>query len=96
MFHTLKKVIIDRLRQQGLVEAVEAATVTEDFKNEVAKRFGESSRHAYRKLTLRGNTLEVALYSGAFASELKMAEIELQDALSSHFNGKVYRLRIFG
>ncbi len=96
MFHTLKKVITDRLRQQGITEAVEAATVTEVFKNEVAKRFGESSRNSYRKLTLRGNNLEVALYSGAFASELKMAEMELQDALSSYFNGKVYRLRIFG
>ncbi|MFA4818533.1 MAG: DciA family protein [Patescibacteria group bacterium] len=96
MFHQLKKVLLDRLRQQGIGEAVEAAAVVQVFKDEVVRRWGESNRNAFRKLTLRGNTLEVALYSSAFASELKMAEMELQDALTSHFNGKVYRLRIFG
>jgi predicted nucleic acid-binding Zn ribbon protein len=96
MFQTLKNVLFDRLRQQGVSEAVEAAQVTEVFKDEVAKRFGPSTRDAYRKLVLRGDTLEVLLTSQALASELRMAEFELEDALKAHFNGKHYRLRIFG
>lgn len=96
MFQTLKKALSDRLREQGISQAVQAAQVTEALKAEVAKRFGEATRESFRKLAVRGDTLEVLVNSAALASELRMAQFSLEDALQVTLQGKRYRLRIFG
>lgn len=96
MMKALKGILFDRLRQQGISDAVEAAQVVAAFREEVKKRFGEATADSFRKLALKGDTLEVSVTSGSLASELKMAEFELQDALQARFNGRLYRLKIFG
>ncbi len=96
MFQSLKRALSDRLREHGITQAVQAAQVTEAFKVEVAKRFGESTKEAFRKLAVRGDTLEVLVNSAALASELRMAQIPLEDALQAALQGRRYRLRIFG
>ncbi|MBU1039401.1 DUF721 domain-containing protein [Patescibacteria group bacterium] len=95
MFQEIKKLLADRLRQQGVAGAVEASMVAEAFKQEVATRFGKSAAEAVRRAVLRGDTLEVSLSSPGLASELRMLEIDIIDSLRSKLNGKVYRLRIF-
>ena len=96
MFQTLKNVLSDRLRQQGISEAVSAAQVVEAFKAEVVKRFGASAGDSFRKVALKGDTLDVLMTSSVLASELRMAQFDLEDALRAALNGKRYRLRIFG
>lgn len=96
MFKNLKHLLNDRLRQHGLTDAVEAAQVTEVFKDEVVRRFGPSAKGAFRKVALQGDTLEVSLTSTALASELRLAEFDLEDAMQARLRGKHYRLRIFG
>jgi len=95
MFHSLKNVIWDRLRSQGLSSQVEAARVVEVFKEELAKRFGQSAVACLRRATLRGETLEVSLTSAALASELRMSEFAIIDQMRAKLNNKSYRLRIF-
>lgn len=96
MLLNIKRLLGDRLQQQGVSDAVEAAQVTEVFKNEVVKRFGLSAQGAFRKVVLQGDTLEISLTSQALASELRMAEFDLEDAMQAQLKGKHYRLRIFG
>ncbi len=95
MFQEIKKLLSERLRQQGIAPAVEAAAVVDAFKEEVKKRFGQSAVDSIRRAALQGSTLEVSLSSPALASELRMIELDLRDCLSARFNGRVYRLRIF-
>ncbi len=95
MMDVLKGILFDRLRQQGISESVDAAQVTAAFREEVAKRFGPSIAGGLRKVALKGDTLEVLATSGALASELRMAEFELGDALRARFKGRSFRLRIF-
>lgn len=95
MLQILKNILGDRLRQQGIADVVEAARVTEAFKQEVAKRFGPAAAGSFRQLALKGDTLEVSVGSSALASELRMAEFDLRDALTARFPGKSYRLKIF-
>lgn len=95
MMKALRGILFDRLREQGISDAVEAAQVTQAFREEVGKRFGEAAAAGFRKLVLKGNTLEVLTSSGALASELRMAEFDLCDSLKSRFQGRSFRLRIF-
>ncbi|MFZ5391269.1 MAG: DciA family protein [Patescibacteria group bacterium] len=95
MFQEIKKLLSDRLRQQGIAPAVEAAAVAEAFKEEVKKRFGPSAADSIRRVVLQGDTLQVSLSSPGLASELRMIEIDLVDSLKARLNGRVYRLRIF-
>jgi hypothetical protein len=96
MFQTLKNALVDRLKEQGIAQAVQAAQVTEALKVEVAKRFGEATKGAFRKLAVRGDTVEVLVNSAALAGELRMAQFALEEALQGALSGKRYRLRIFG
>ena len=95
MFQKLGKVLRDRLKQQGVAEGVEAAQVTEIFRQEVKKRFGQTDANSFRQLVLRGDTLEVSAYSPALASSLRMAQLDLEEAIKQACHGKSYRLRIF-
>jgi len=95
MLQLLKNLLPNRLREQGISEAVEAAQVMEVFKDEVAKIYGASARNDFRRLVLEGNTIEVSAYSSAFASELRMRQLELEEAIKVRLGGKQYRLRIF-
>lgn len=95
MMKALKGILSERLQQQGISDVVEAAQVTEAFKQEVAKRFGPASVDSFRKLALKGDTLEVSVGSSALASELRMLEFDLKDALQARFPNKTYRLKIF-
>lgn len=96
MFQLLKHVLQDRLRAQGVGEAVLAAQAVDALKQEVAARFGPGAAQNLRKVVLRGDTLEVLAGSGALASELRMAEADLVDALKARLLGKAVKLRIFG
>lgn len=95
MMKALKGILSDRLKEQGISDAVEAARVTEILREEVEKRFGPSASAGLRKVSLRGDTLEVLTTSGPLASELRMSEFELSDALRARLNGRSIRLRIF-
>ena len=69
MMKALKGILFDRLRQQGISDAVDAAQVTAAFREEVAKRFGVSVAGGLRRVALKHDTLEVLTTSGALASD---------------------------
>ncbi len=94
MLQAIKNLLPRRLQEQGISTQVEATQVVEALKQEVISRFGLSAVDAFRKVSLRDNTLEVLLTSSALASELRMIESDLASALQVKF-GKAYRLRIF-
>jgi len=94
MLQALKNILPRRLQEQGIAAQVEATQVVEALKQEVVARFGLSAVDAFRKVSLRDNTLEVLLNSSALANELRMIESDLADVLQVKF-GKTYRLRIF-
>jgi len=95
MFQKLGRVLRDRLQQQGVAEGVEAAQVTEIFRQEVKKRYGHTDANSFRKLVLRGDTLEVSAYSSSLASDLRMIQMDLEQAIKQACHGRSYRLRIF-
>ncbi len=91
---SLKSLIPYRLQEQGIAQSVEATQVVEALKQEVIKRFGLAAAEAFRKVALRDNTLEILLTSSALASELRMVELDLVNAMQAKF-GRTYRLKIF-
>ena len=96
MFHLLRQVLGDRLRQQGIGQAVESARVVEAFRQVVRELLGERAAGALKKVALRGDTLEVLAGSGTLASELRMREAELREGLKKTTGGNAYRMSIFG
>lgn len=96
VFQALKAILADRIRHQGLTDAIEAAQVVGAFKAEVERRFGATAVAAIQRTAFKADTLEVSVGSNALAAELRMRQLELQDALQAARLGKSCRLRIFG
>ncbi len=96
MFHDLKDVLRRRLGQQGIGRAVEAAQVTEAFREAVKELMGERAARELRKVALREDTLEVLAGSGALASELRMRENDIRGKLKTRLGKQEYTMRIFG
>lgn len=96
MFHDLKTLLRQSLRQKRIGEAVEAAQVVEAFCAVVAEMFGDSAAKGLRQVMFKGDTLHIAAGSGVLASEMRMRQIEISRQLSERLSGQSYRLKIFG
>ncbi len=96
MFHELRSILKQSLQQKGIQQAVEAAQVTQIFRDIIKERLGTKAYQTLRQVSWRDNILRVSAGSPQLASELRLRQLEILQELETRLPKGNYRLEIFG
>ena len=90
MLH-IKNLLNKSIKKSGTAMQIEAALVLKQFEKELKKLMGEEIGEKVKAVSLKNQSLTVAVLSSVMASEIKLREPDIIEAINRFFDREVVK-----